>query len=56
MIIEKYDARGFNVTTIHGDNEFNISQLKEHLLPILVDIYGKYEHEDIIERVIRVMK
>ena len=39
MVIEKYDAHEFNVTIIHGDIEFNIAQLKEYLVPILVKIY-----------------
>ena len=56
MVLDKYDAHGFNVTIVHGDNEFKMSQLKYYLLPILVYIYGKYEHVDIIERLIRVMK
>ena len=56
MVLDKYYARGFNVTIIYGDNEFNIAQLKEYLLPILVEIYVKYEHVEIIERVIRAMK
>ena len=41
MVLDKYDTRGFNVTIIHGDNEFKIAQLKEYLLPVLVEIYGK---------------
>ena len=56
MVLEKYDVRGFNVTIILGDNEFNIAQLKEYFLPILVEIYGKDEHVDIIEGFIRVTK
>ena len=36
MVIDKYDAHGFNVTIIYRDNEFNIATLKEYLLPILV--------------------
>ena len=56
MVLDKYDARGFNVTIVHGDNEFKMSQLKYYLLPILLYIYGKYKHVDIIERFIRVMK
>ena len=56
MVIEKYDAHEFNVTIIHGDIEFNIAQLKEYLVPILVKIYWKDGYVDIIERVIRVMK
>ena len=56
MVIEKYDARDFNVTIIHGENEFNIAQWKQYLLSIREKIYGKDEHVDIIERVIRVTK
>ena len=41
MVLDKYDAFGFNVTITHGDNEFNIAKLKECLLPVLVEIYGK---------------
>ena len=48
MLLDKYDARGFNVTIIHEDNEFNIVKLKEYLLPIMVEIYIRYEHVDII--------
>ena len=28
MLLEKYDACGFNLTIVHGNNEFNIAQLK----------------------------
>ena len=56
VVLEKYDASGFNLTIIHVYNEFNIAQLKEYPLPVLVEIYGKYEHVDIIDRVIRVIK
>ena len=56
MVLNKYNARGLNGTIIHGDNYFNIAQLKEVFLPILVEIYGKDDHVVIIERVIRVMK
>ena len=55
-VLEKYDTRGFNVTIINEENEFNISQFKEYLLPTMVEIYGKYEHVEIIEIFIRVMK
>jgi hypothetical protein len=51
-----YEARGFNITVIHGDNEFNINSLIQHLLPTLTQIYGKNEHVGVIERAIRVME
>ena len=52
MVLEKYDARGSNVNIIHRDNDVTIAQLKEYPLPIMMEIYGRYEHVDIIERVI----
>jgi hypothetical protein len=55
-VINKYEARGFTITAIHGDNEFNINDLKKHVLPTLVHIYGKDEHVGAIERLIRVIK
>ena len=56
MVLETYDARGFNLTIIRGENGFTVAKFKDYLLPIIVEIYGKDEHVDIIERVIRVMK
>ena len=56
MVLDKCDARGFNVTIIYGHNGFNKAQLKEYFLPILVEIYGNDERVDIIERIIRVTK
>ena len=35
MVLDKYYARGFNVTIINGENEFNIAKFKEYLLPIV---------------------
>jgi hypothetical protein len=32
---KKYEARGFNVTDIHGDNEFNIQSIIDAALPAL---------------------
>jgi hypothetical protein len=55
-VIDMYEARGFNITTLHGDNEFNVHALRQHLLPILTQIYGKNEHVHIIERSNRVVK
>ena len=34
MVLDKCDARGFNVTIIYGHNGFNKAQLKEYFLPI----------------------
>ena len=55
-ILNKYIPRGFEITSIHGDNGFNVKDIKDFLLPIIVHIYGKGEHMGIIERPIRVIK
>ena len=55
-VLNIYTSRGFKITIIHGDNEFNIKLLKDSLLPISVMIYGRNEHVGIIERCIRVLK
>jgi hypothetical protein len=55
-VIDIYNARGFDITDIHGDNEFNIASLKQHLLPTATHIYGANEHVGVIERSIRTVK
>jgi len=55
-VLHKYSARGINVTAIHGDNEFNIKELKNHFAPTLIHICGKEEHVGPIERAIRTIK
>jgi hypothetical protein len=55
-VLTTYKSRGFNITIIHGDNEFNIKALKEFLSPTIVTIYGRNEHVRVIERCIRVIK
>ena len=55
-VLDKFSDRGFEVTTIHGDNEFDVKYIKEYFLPVMTHIYGKGEHVGIIERTIRVIK
>ena len=33
-VLDLYEARGFNITAVHGDNDIKIKTLKAHLLPI----------------------
>ena len=40
----KHEQRGFEITDIHGDNEFNIQSLRAFLQPINLHIYAKYEY------------
>ena len=55
-VINKYSARSFNLTAIHGDNEFNVKELKPHFVPARIHIYGEEEHVGPIERAIRAIK
>ena len=55
-VFNLYETRGFNITDIHGDNEFDVKSLKEYLLPIVTHIYGRGEHVAVIERSNRTIK
>ena len=55
-VIQKYNARGFEIEAFHGDNEFDIKALKSFLLPALINIYGKDEHVGFLERSVRLVK
>ena len=55
-VINLYQKRGFKVTDIHGDNEFNIESLHSELLPITVHIYAPDEHVHEIQRANRTFK
>ena len=51
-----YETRGFVITDIHADNEFNINSVKEAMLPSKMTIYAKNEHVPVVERSIRTIK
>ena len=51
-----YEARGFEVVGVHGDNEFDMESLKDFLLPAILHIYGKNEHVGVAERAVRTIK
>ena len=51
-----YISRGFRSVCLLGDNEFNISLLKQKILPSDMKICAKYEHVHLIERSIRTVK
>ena len=40
-VMELYEARGFNINSVHGESEFTINTLKAQLFPICTHIYGK---------------
>ena len=54
--INEYQARGFAITYIHGDNEFNNNCLKDALEHDSIHIYSKVEHVFFIENVVKTVK
>ena len=53
-VISKFTQRGFHITALTGDNEFET--LREHLSPTPLHIVAKGEHVGPIERSVRVIK
>jgi len=53
-VLELYLARGFEVSYIHGDNEFEC--LRESVRPTNMEIVAKNEHVPQVERSIRTIK
>ena len=53
---QTYEARGFKIVAVHGDNEFDMEAVKTFLSPAMVHIYGKDEHDAVSERSIRTVK
>ena len=54
--INIYKLRGFQVSFMHGDGEFDVADLKTAILPTEAVIYGKNEHVPVVERSIRTIK
>ena len=54
--IKLYKRRGFKITGVHGDNEFDLEELRDEIRPALLYIYGKDEHVAQIERSGRTIK
>ena len=55
-ILHKCDCRGFEITDLHGDNEFDKEAFKDFLEPISFHSYGREEHVGFIERPVRTIK
>ena len=55
-IRQKYEAKGLNITAIHGDNKFNMNVFKTSALPAILHVYRKNEHIGVIEKSIRTVK
>jgi hypothetical protein len=53
-VYKKYNARGFRITEIHADKEFE--KLENHILPVRLRICGVDEHIPEIERSVQTQK
>ena len=51
-----YRKRGFTITDVYGDNEFNHQAYMDTVLPARLHICAKGEHVPIVERLIRTVK
>ena len=51
-----YTNRGFKIIDIHGDNEFNLTKLRESVKPETLNLCVKNEHIQIIEKSICTLK
>ena len=54
--IDKYESRGFEITDVHGDNEFNFPGFERAIRPSLLHKYAKNEHVGFIENCNKVIK
>ena len=55
-VINTYTKRGFNISDLHGDNEFDMDDLKDAIKPASTHIYAPEEHVAPIERAVRTVK
>ena len=56
LVLKKYNSRGFTVTDVFGDNEFNREKYRSLFLPANLHICTAGEHVPVIERSIRTVK
>jgi len=56
VVIDKYEERGFKITDIHGDPEFDSDILRNSFPEKNFHIYTQGEHVGIVERSIRTIK
>ena len=50
---KKYENRGFEVTDINGDNEFNIQNIINSALPAIFHLHRNDEHVGFIDNVVK---
>ena len=51
-----HKSRGFKKEVFHGDNEFNLNYLREHIRTKILNICAKLLHIPIIERALKIIK
>ena len=54
--IDKYETRGFEITDVHADNEFNFSSFEREIRPSILHSYAKNEHVGFIENCNKLIK
>ena len=54
--VNKYTSRGFTITKIHADNEFDIALHKNELCATNMHLYAKEEHIGVIKNGIKTIK
>ena len=54
--LRRLRSRNFQITVVHGDNEFNVDSIKDACVPSKFHICSKNEHIPVIERSIRTVK
>ena len=56
FVKNKYEKSDFKISQWHGDNEFDVIEMKNALLPATLEPYARGEHVGFIERSIREIK
>ena len=56
LVIKKYNSRGFVISDVFADNEFDMEDLKNKILPSTLQLCAAGEHVSKVERVIRTVK
>ena len=55
-IIKKYNSRGLDILDVFADNEFQIEDLRNAILPSTLQLCATGEHVPKVERTIRIVK
>ena len=55
-VLKRYQSRGFKITDVFGDNEFNQEKYRSLFMPAMMHVCATGQHVPIIERSIRTVK